>query len=246
MTFVHPSLATFFLHDSSGQVAVGLADKDLSLPAVGDGVTVVGLTEPGQRPPRVRASAITKGDRGPLPFAPEITFAQGLGDTAEHQWARIRGQLLHNESLPDWQRLTLRTPGGEFTVSIPTAERLPAADGTTLLIHGVCTRWYLPGSPTIGGFFLYSPSLNQVSPIQASTDEVQVLTQIVQLRRLRAAEADTGRPVQLHGVVTFAHPDQRIFYLHDETGGALVWLEHSEDPLPAVGTAVAVQGVTSS
>lgn len=246
VTFVHATLGTFFLHDSSGQVAVGLADKQLPLPAVGDRVAIVGLTAPDHRPPLVRASAIATEDRGPLPFAPEITFAEGLGAPAEHQWVRIRGQLLHNESLPDWQRLTLSTPDGEFTVSIPAAERIPSANGAALLVHGVCHRWFQPNSATIGGFFLYSPSPAEVRPIEASTDEVQALTQIVQLRRLRTTEADAGRPVLLHGVVTFAHPDQRILYLNDDTGGALVWLERSEDPLPAVGTAVSVQGVTSS
>ncbi len=246
VTFVHATEATLFVHDDTGQLAIGLVDRNLPLPTVGEVVTVVGSIEPGPRVPRVRATSISPEARGALPLAPEISFAEALSGAQEHQWVKTRGHLLRNESFADWQRLTLGTPDGEFTVSIRSADRLPLAEGAEIVVRGVCQLWTRPGSTDIGGFFLSSPSLDEVCPTEPSPENAAVLTQVVQIRKLRASEAAAGHAVALQGVVTFAHPDRKIFYLHDETGGTLVWFDHDTAAMPTVGDVVSVHGTTSS
>jgi PAS domain S-box-containing protein len=213
---------------------------------VGDVVTIAGQTAPGPRLPFVLATAIATEGRADLPFAAEITFAQGIGGREEHQWVRLRGRLLRNESFEHWQRLSVGAPEGEFSVSIRDDERLDVPLGTSLLIRGVCNLWTPPDSGEIRGLFLYTPSTADVRTADEAAPANTALTRCDDVRRLSAADADAGLPVRLRGVVTFAHPEQRLFYLNDDTGGMLIRLERESDTLPSVGTAVSVQGITCS
>lgn len=247
VTFVHPSEPRFFLHDPTGQIAIDLTDTDSQRPRTGDVVALEGIVEPAKHRPRVHAQRLTTAGAAPLPFAPEITFATGLSGRREDQWVRLRGTLLRNESLGEWQRLTLTAPaGGEFTVSIPTAERLNAPAAADLEVRGVCQLWTGSDNVTVGGFFLFAPSLTEVRFRATAEVDSAPLTRVEQVRRLPAAAAIAGHPVRLQGVVTFAHPDWRVFYLDDTTGGVLAWPESGDCPLPAVGAAVTVEGRTSA
>ncbi len=246
VTFVHPTEKRFFVHDTTGQIAAKPAEDSIPLPAVGDVVTIAGQTAPGPRLPFVLATAIATEGRADLPFAPEITYAQGIGGREEHQWVRLRGRLLRNESFGHWQRLSVGAPEGEFSVSIRDDERLDVPLGTSLLIRGVCNLWSPPDSSEIRGLFLFTPSTADVRTANEVAPSKTALTRCDDVRRLSAADADTGLPVQLHGVVTFAHPEQRMFYLNDDTGGMLIRIENESDTLPSVGAAVSVQGITCS
>ncbi len=246
VTFAHPTEPLFFVRDATGQVAVNWTDTHLSSPVSGDVVTLEGVLEPGPRVARVRALRLATDGRAPLPFAPEITFVQGLSRAMEHQWVRVRGRLVRSESIDAWQRLTLATDAGEFTASIPTTANPAYSVGTSLTIRGACNLWSAPGAKAISGFFLFSPSLDEVRPSADPVDRgAEPLTRVRQVRSLRANEAEAGQPVRLRGVVTFTHPDRRMFYLADDTGGTLVWSEREDTVLPAVGDSVAVQGVSS-
>ncbi len=247
VTFAHPSEPLLFLHDGTSQVAVELLDNDTPRPRPGDVLTLAGLVAPGPHLPRVQARSLTPEGNAPLPFAPEITYLQALGAEREDQWVRLRGRLLHNESFRDWQRLTLGTPQGEFSVSIPSATRLEAPEGVDLEVRGVCRLWTTAGTADIGGFFLFTPSLAEVRILAADTaPNTGSLNRVGQIRRLPTGPAGAGHPVDLRGVVTFTHHDSQVFYLHDDSGGVLVWPEASDAPLPAVGATVAVQGCTSA
>jgi PAS domain S-box-containing protein len=247
VTFAHPSDPLLFLHDGTGQVAVELSNNDAPRPHPGDVLTLSGQVAPGSRQPRVQAGSLVLAGNAPLPFAPEITYAQALDAERENQWVRLRGRLLRNESFRDWQRLTLGTPQGEFSVSITSATRLDAPGGADLEVRGVCRLWTTAGTSDIGGFFLFTPSLAEVRLLAADTAPTTgSLTRIEQVRRLPTGPAGAGHPVELRGVVTFTHHDSRIFYLHDASGGVLVWPEAGDAPLPAVGATVTVQGYTST
>lgn len=247
VTFAHRSRREFFLHDASGEVAVGLADERLQLPMPGDRVTLSGFTEPGPRLPLVRADAITIQGRTSLPTAPEIAFTEAMRGGEEHQWVALRGRLLQAEPLGSWLRLTLAAEGGEFSVSIPTTARSLADVGSTLRISGVCNLWTLSDSGRIAGVFLFAPSLAEVQVLDAvPTDASATLTQVAQVRRLQATVANVGHPVALRGVVTFVHPDRRTFYLSDDADGVLMWLADQSGVLPHVGDLLTVRGCTSA
>ena len=246
VTFVHTPSQTIFLSDATGGILVTRSDQRLPLPAAGESVMIAGTTAPGTRFPTVQAAAIQVAEKVGLPPAREITFEQALSGTEDAQWVKINGQLRQIETLEGWLRLVLETPQGDFSVSIPTLERPAFVVGDLLQVRGVCSVWLVTASLRIGGFFLYAPTLAEVQVMAGSTASPGVLTSVKQVRNLRTDEAKGGRAVQLHGVVTFAHADQRIFYLNDNTGGLIVWLPDHTLPLPAVGTLVSVRGHTNA
>jgi PAS domain S-box-containing protein len=258
VTFAHAERQTFYLNDSTGGIAVSLADERLILPLAGDYVSITGTAPPGLRIPTVRANAIVVEQKVVLPPAQEITFEEASSGQEDAQWVEIHGQLRQMEVLDGWVRLSLVTPAGDFSVSIPSAERPLATVGAFLRVRGVCSTWMVARTQKIGGFFLFTPSLANIEVLNGPTTDTPTLTQVNRVQRLRAEEAKSGRPVVLRGVVTFAHPDQRIFYLNDPTGGVLVWIDETTvslpatnpaDPaasLPAVGSSVTVRGHTSA
>ncbi len=258
VVFVHSSRQTFYLNDQTGAVAVTLADERLVLPLVGDYVSITGRSTPDMRIPTVRANSIVVEQKVMLPPAREISFEEAVSGAEETQWVEIQGQLLQIEILEGWVRLSLSTPAGDFTVSIPSPERPLASVGATLRVRGVCSTWIVTSTKKIGGFFLFTPSLSNMEVLNSTTGDEPTLTQVNRVQRLRADEAKSGRPVQLRGVVTFAHPDQRIFYLNDATGGVLVWIDETTvslpisntadtvATLPSVGSFVTVKGRTTS
>ena len=246
VTFVHAPSQTIFLSDATGSILVTRADQRLPLPAPGESVTVAGTTAPGTRFPTVQAGAIQVAEKVGLPLAREITFEQAMSGAEEAQWVKVNGQLRQIETLDGWLRLVLETPQGNFSVSIPTLERPSLVVGDMLQVRGVCSVWLVTATMKIGGFFLYAPTLAEVQVMAGGAASPGVLTEVKQVRNLRADEAKSGRAVQLHGVVTFAHAGQRIFYLNDNTDGVIVWLADKTLPLPAVGSLVSVRGHTNA
>ncbi len=246
VTFVHATQRRFYLHDGTGQVAVVVPPEGVPLPRPGETVELTALRQMGARVPELLATALTRGSPAELPPAPEISFAEARAGAFEHQWVSLRGRLTRIDSFADWQRLTLAVPEGEFTVSILATQPPDFREGARLSVRGVCRLWSPPGSMEIGGFYLFAPSLDEVRPESEARDTAPVLASIAQVRRLTATELEAGLPVRLRGVVTFAHPDQRIIYLNDDAGGVRVWFAREDTPLPAAGTEVSVEGVTSA
>ncbi len=242
VTFVHPD-GTFYLQEPTGAMAARPESQTQPRPAVGDIVRVSGRTEPGARLPFVRANRIAIEGHGALPAPAAITPAEALGESREYQWVELEGDLLENESLGDWQRLRVGTADGEFSVSIPSAEPVPAAEGARLRIRGVCNVWQQSGTAALGGFFLFTPTPGDVQEI--ADDDEAAPPPITDIRSLHTRKPRPGQPVDLRGVVTFAHPDQRLFYLDDDTGGVLVWPSTPALPLPAVGARLRLHGVAT-
>ena len=246
VTFVHAERATFFLSDPTGGVTVALADERLVLPSVGESVALTGFTEPGPRFPLVRVNSITRTGAPGLPPAREVSFESATTGAEEAQWVEISGQLSQTREVDGWLNLTLDTPAGVFSVSIPTSGHLSAPIGSVLRVRGVCNVWVTADRKKIGGFFLFTPALTHVQVVATSAADRTTLIQVGQVQKLRTDEAASGRPVRLRGVVTFTHSSERVFCLNDSTGGVRVWLEKKDVALPDVGRAVVVRGITST
>ena len=84
----------------------------------------------------------------------------------------------------------LETPKGNFSVSIPTLERPALAVGDMVQVRGVCSVWLDTATLKIGGFFLYAPTLAEVQVMAGGAASPGVLTEIKQVRNLRADEAE--------------------------------------------------------
>ena len=246
VAFVHPTQRTFFVCDATGGVMISVPGAGLALPAVGGAVVVTARLESGTESPSVLAEVIDVRGQGRLPAARETNFERAMSGADDARWVEIEGRLRQTEVVDNWVRLTLDTPDGTFTASIPTSEPVPFQVGEALRVRGVCSRWREAATQRVGGFFLYTPSLADVQVIDRAPEGDAVLRQVGEVQRLRADEAGAGRRVQLRGVVTFAHPDQRIFYLNDATGGVLVWLPDPAVALPPVGVSLEVRGQTSA
>lgn len=221
-----------------------LPNEKLHLPAVGEAVTLTGTTASGDLFPTIRATDYTHDGRPGLPAAREITFEQGMNEAPEAQWVEISGQLRQVRASGNWLSLTIGTTTGEFPVSIPSVDRMTIPIGSFVHVKGVFSIWKeIPTAKTISGFYLFTPTLDQVQEYTPAANGT--LTLVSQIQRLYADEARSARAVLLHGVVTFSHPDQRLFYLNDSTAGILVWLEDRSIRLPVAGESVAVIGQTS-
>lgn len=69
----------------------------------------------------------------------------------------------------------------------------------------------------------------------------QVLTKAIEIRSLRAAEAEAGRPVRIAGVVVFVESASAIF-VQDDT--STTFFRTRQAPLPNVGDAIELEGKT--
>ena len=246
VTFAHPTRQTFYLEDTTGGVLVALADERLEIPAAGERVALTGTTAPGTRTASVRANRITKLGTTELPRARATSFAEAMSGAHEDQWIEMEGSLQKVDILDGWVRLSIEAFGGGFSVSIPGRQRPSIALESDVRVRGVCSTWRGAGTAQIGGFFLFSPSLSEVRTVRHVSLPGDTLTTVTAVLGLRRDDAAAGRPVSLHGVVTFAHSDQRIFYLNGPTRGVLVWLGDGTLPLPEVGQTAEVRGVTSA
>ncbi|MGC4071559.1 MAG: response regulator [Nibricoccus sp.] len=193
----------------------------------------------------VRANQITKHGVVEFPHARSIAYNEAMTGVHEDQWVEIEGTLTKTDLLDGWLRLEIERPEGPFSVSIPANQRTLIPMRALVRIRGVCSTWRVAGSERIGGFFLFTPSLGEVRTVQQASSPAGTLSTVAEVLALRRENASIGRRVYLRGVVTFAHPQQRVFYLNDHSRGVLVWIKDGAVPLPRVGRVVEVQGVTT-
>jgi signal transduction histidine kinase/CheY-like chemotaxis protein len=89
----------------------------------------------------------------------------------------------------------------------------------------------LPGSQDEEGSALAAPSI------------LRLAGQVLELGNEQAVHA---RPVRLFGVVTWAYPGVRFFYVNDASGGIRVVLDKNGGPVPVQGNTVEVGGVSAA
>ena len=83
-----------------------------------------------------------------------------------------------------------------------------------------------------------------VSPDPAPAPPNETLDRVERIRQLTPAEAATGRPVDLVGVVTWSLPEADFFFLQDQGGGVRVTVPQGMRP-PALQKEVRVEGHTT-
>lgn len=244
VTFTHPEWGQFYFSDASGGLLVSLSSSQMLLPPPGSSITITGTTMGDGVSPTVLAGRITVHGVLPLPTPRPITVPQAATGADDGQWVEMRGLLQQVRVLEGWISLRLNAQEQNIYVSIPTSETPRIALGTDLRVRGVCASWISSTTGLFGGFYLFTPSLAEVDILDAT--ESATLSLIEQVRRLRPVEANEGRPVKLNGVVTFSHPEQRVFYLNDGTASVPVRVLDESIFLPTSGAAVTVTGKTAS
>jgi uncharacterized protein YdeI (BOF family) len=245
VTFSHTARQTFYLQDATGGILVSLADERMAIPAPGDDVAVAGTSASVGNAVTVRANHITKLGSVEFPAARPLTFEDAMAGRADDQWVEIEGVLTKTDLLDGWLRLEVERPEGAFSVSIPANQRTLIPTRARIRIQGVCATWRVAGSDRVGGFFLFTPSLGEVRTVQQASSPAGTLSTVAEVLGLRRESASAGRRVYLRGVVTFAHPQQRFFYLKDHSRGVQVWLKDDTLALPRVGRVVEVEGLTA-
>jgi len=242
VTFTHPEWGIFYLNDATGGLMVSLGNMQMVLPPPGTALTITGTTAGGIVSPSVVADHLTVHGVEPLPQPRPTTFPQAATGADDGQWVEMRALLLNARVSDGWVSLRLNAQEKEISVSIPTSEAPHLPIGTDLRVRGVCASWISTATQRFGGFFLFTPSLAQL--ITLDPTESATLETIELVRRLTPDEANQGRLVRLSGVVTFSHPEQRLFFLHDGTGSVTVQLSDDHMALPAAGADITVMGRT--
>jgi signal transduction histidine kinase/CheY-like chemotaxis protein len=135
------------------------------------------------------------------------------------------------------KNVTLRDDTGQVSVLTPQTgpvnlgERLeaigyPATNGTELQLRSGLLR----------------PS-QQLAP---ALRELPRLRLAAQVRELQLADAESGYPVQLSGVVTWSDPDSESFFILDASGGVCVRRSVGGTLAPQVGEKLEIVGVTEA
>jgi|GEM_PF-749425 len=247
VTFAHPDWRMFFLNDNGASVLVSLTDTHMLLPETGTTVSVKGKTATGTYSPTVQAVEVRSSAKQPMPRAKAVTLPQALTGNEDGQWVEMTGNLRQVEVLDGWLKIRLTAPTGDFLISIPGTDTPKIALGSLVRIRGICSVWTLNNTHRMGGFFLFSPSISQLEEIKTTeTNSSAPLTVVEQVIQLRPEETNRARPVNLSGVVTFAHTEKRTFFLNDSSGGILISVTDPDTTFPRSGMLVAVKGVTAS
>jgi signal transduction histidine kinase/CheY-like chemotaxis protein len=167
-------------------------------------------------------------------FAVPVTPIERLGSATPDRLVRISGVLRAQQP---GVALTLRDDTGQVTVRSVQTMRLalgdfveaigyPAMHGSDpLLVRAVYRRAHSGGAPSDGA--------------------VRHVRLVEQLRNLSPEDASRGLPVQLTGVVTWAHPAADFFYVRDVSGGAYVAQPPSHPAAVIVGLKVDVAGTSA-
>lgn len=240
VTFVHPDQHVCYLNDATGGVLVWFENKSTPLPAVGDSLTVRGITSAGAFSAAVQALEVAAAAPQPPPAPRVIGMEQALSGAEDGQWVEMRGHLRQVDLADNWLRLALTTAAGEFTVSIPQPVPTNAKAGSFLIVRGVCQAW-LNEKRQIGGVFLYAPSLEQIAVAEAPPADPFAVPEesIGNLPNYRTKTLQQQQ-VRISGVVLHHVPGRYVVV--ENASGVVRALSRGEEPL-APGDRVEVAGV---
>jgi signal transduction histidine kinase/CheY-like chemotaxis protein len=91
---------------------------------------------------------------------------------------------------------------------------------------------------------LFRPVRRPPSPGGLAAPPPRVLRRVDEIRRLSAAEAAQGRPVEISGLVAWSIPGQPIFFLEDVSGGIQVRYAHGVMETPPRDKYLRIEGLT--
>jgi signal transduction histidine kinase/CheY-like chemotaxis protein len=155
-------------------------------------------------------------------------------------YVHVAGEV--SEQVPG-ESLTLRDETGQLTVRSAQPDIIPVGKKVDVVGRPVgrdpdCTLedpLFRPGQAELTGE--HAPATPD-APLQKLRLAAQVL-------ELDPKNASSGYPVALTGVVTWADPRARFFFLQDSSGGVRVQLGSPNQPAPAIGATVVITGATT-
>ncbi len=134
----------FFIQDQTAGIFVGNGVQGPPL-ALGDLVSVEGVSHPGDYAPLMQPSRIELLDHTNLPPARRVTYADLMTGHEDSQWVEIVGLVRAAYAEPQAQRmLDIDMGGGRVTLFLPD---VPASDlmrlvDSTVRVRGVCGTWF--------------------------------------------------------------------------------------------------------
>ena len=262
---------TIQIQDDSAALTASLA-KGQAVPARGRSVEVVGRLQPGRLGLALaRVTADLPGDL-PRPRSAAVRAA-GRGETAG-VLVEVSGVVRRSGGGAGRLELVLGDGRERLTAlvrtGVPDDFRPESLVGASVRVRGVCRadadgragRVVLFAADysdvaRLGDSRFQPPPAGRKPPVGAAAatplglrpgtadGRIPLLTAARDVRRLAVEEADAGLPVRLRGVVTFANPDVKDFFVHDGTAGLYVGPLADAVP-PAAGQYVEVDGLTSA
>ena len=217
VTWSHPSQRHFYLLDGSRGVRVELPDE-AETPEAGHGIWVAGTTVIGRFASEIRAREIRGSEllgAITLPEPRSSTLQQALTGADEAQWIELSGYIRSVASNGAWTRLSVLTPGGEFTAVVPAHEPLDHLRGAIVRIRGVCSA-LTNERRQLTGVELWAPSANAVrieTPAPAAPFSLPIQS-IASLQQFNVLQS-TLRLVRIAGTVVH-HLPGRLVFVDDE------------------------------
>jgi len=213
---------------------------DAPPPRVGARVEVIGVTDPGEFAPTVRATGVRPRGDGSLPRPVDATIEALMTGRYDSRWTAVQGTVrdLGEDPLGNLSTLTVVGGGQRIRVDLPAGEALEPLRGARVRVEGVAGTLFNQGRQLVG-LRVMAPSLEQVRVLSPGIkDEGLPLTAIGDLLEF-SPTARPDRLVRVRGVVTSAA--HRTFGMQDATGAVFVRLVEG-GALPPAGHAVDVVG----
>jgi PAS domain S-box-containing protein len=191
---------------------------------------VIGVTEPGDFTPVVRAQRLVPGYGIALPAAQPVSLPRALSGATYAEWTEFRGyvQSAAKES-SGLTRIELTTSTGELVAQVRGLDHPEALIGARVQIQGVCDALVNERRQLVG-VQLWVPSAAHVRVLDAVPQDVFAtpLRSIGSLLQFGAASEFDHR-VRLTGTVALHRPG-RLLYIEDAEDRLLV-LSRSLEPL---------------
>ena len=187
-----------------------------------------------QKPSHIEIlSRLADDPRFDTPVSPLASLTQRSPDTLVHIVGYVRSQQ-------PGSALVLRDDTGQ--IEVLSGQTLPCQLGAAVEAIGfpeiVGTEWKLRAG-------LYRPCKNPaVATTQGAEPGLSTLRLTARVLELTAAETERRYPVELSGVVTWAHPDAPFFFIQDSSGGIGILRSGTPAQTFQPGRNVVIRGVT--
>ncbi len=223
VTYVRPVERNLYLQDDSGGVQLLPSDLLGSL-AIGDGIEVEGVTDPGSFRPAVQPARIRRLGRAELPAAPPVTTLMMIDPRWEGRRVAIEGLVINRGMFQDATWLNVLLPDGVIHAFLSgwTPEQLPAdLIGARIRLNGTCAPMASADRRVTLAFLFAPPQADILIPAAPRVDLAAFAVTPAQRLRHREATASEPPPTFLEGEVT-AILSTRAFYLQDASAGILI------------------------
>jgi signal transduction histidine kinase/CheY-like chemotaxis protein len=139
VTWSWPDSRSIYVQDPSGGIRVDLTDPAISVPEVGAGVTVEGVSDIGEFAPTVTATRLSSRYGLSLPEPLQLSLIEAETGAHEAEWVEMRGLL--RDIIPNARatQLLVTTPTGDFEAQVPSDPRFTGLRDAFVRIRGVCT-----------------------------------------------------------------------------------------------------------